>query len=63
MLKLNSIQTSPLIDPFEGNIQAFICEIPTEILKRVRQNWTKRMDYLVDHKLQTLNNMDRTHFL
>ena len=33
-------------DALENNIEAFIREIPAEILARVCQNWTKRMDHL-----------------
>ena len=32
------------IDALENNIDAFIPEIPAEMLERVCQNWTKRMD-------------------
>ena len=34
------------IDALENNIEAFICEIPAEMLGRVCQNCTKQMDYL-----------------
>ena len=34
------------IDILEDNIEAFIREIPTEMLERVCQNWIKRMDHL-----------------
>ena len=34
------------IDTLEENIEAFICEIPAEMLERVCQNRTKRMDHL-----------------
>ena len=34
------------IDALEDNIEAFIREIPAEILERVCQNWTKRIGYL-----------------
>ena len=34
------------IDALEDNIEAFIREIPAEMLERVCQNWTKRMDHL-----------------
>ena len=30
-------------DALKENIEAFICEIPAEMLKRVCKNWTKRM--------------------
>ena len=32
------------IDALEGNIEAFIRDIPAEMSERVCQNWTKRMD-------------------
>ena len=32
------------IDALEANIEAFIREIPAEMLESVCQNWTKRMD-------------------
>ena len=34
------------IDALEDNIVTFIREIPVEILEKVCQNWTKRMDHL-----------------
>ena len=34
------------IDALEDNIEAFIREIPAEMLERVCQNWTKRLDHL-----------------
>ena len=34
------------IDELEDNVEAFIRETPAEILERVCQNWTKRMDHL-----------------
>ena len=34
------------IDALEDNIEAFICEIPAEMLERVYQKWIKRMDHL-----------------
>ena len=34
------------ITGLEFNIEAFIREIPAEILERVCQNWTKRLDHL-----------------
>ena len=44
------------IDALEDNIEAFIREIPAEMLDRISQNATKRMD----HNLQTLNYRNRT---
>ena len=35
------------IDVLEDNIEAFIREIPAEMLARVCQNWTKRMNHLI----------------
>ena len=34
------------IDVLEDNIEALIHEISAEMLERVCQNWTKRMDHL-----------------
>ena len=34
------------IDALEEHIESFIHEIPAEILERVCEKWTKRMDYL-----------------
>jgi len=34
------------IDALDDNIEAFLREIPAEMLERVCQNWTKRMDHL-----------------
>ena len=39
------------IDALEDNIEAFIREIPAEMLERVCQNWTKRMGHLKRMKL------------
>ena len=44
------------MDALEDNIEAFIREIPVEMLERVCQNWSKWMHYLHE----TLNYMDRT---
>ena len=44
MLKLMSIHNTNSIDAVEDNIGTFIREIPAEMLNRVRQNWTKRME-------------------
>ena len=35
-----------LFNALENNIEAFICEIPVEMLERIYQNWTKLMDLL-----------------
>ena len=48
-------------DALEGNIEAFIREIPAEILKRVCQNWTKRMDYLKRSRGQHLHEIIFKH--
>ena len=56
------------IDALEDNRETFIGEIPAEMLERVRQNWTKRMDQLRRSRSQHLheiifkqfNYMDRT---
>ena len=34
------------IDALADNMEAFISEIPDEMLERVCQNWTKRMDHM-----------------
>ena len=34
------------MDALEDNIDAFICEIPAEMLERVCLNWTNRMNNL-----------------
>ena len=44
-----------LIDALEDNIEAFISEIPAEMLKRVSQNWTKLMDHLRRSRSQHLH--------
>ena len=33
------------IDALEDNIEAFIREIPADMLERICQSWTKRMDH------------------
>ena len=42
------------IDGIEDNIEAFIREIPVEMLERVCQNWTKRMDHFKRRRGQNL---------
>ena len=34
------------VEIFKDNIEAFIREIPAEMLERAWQNWTKRMNHL-----------------
>ena len=55
MLQLMVIQTSPSMDALEDNIEAFIREIPTEMLATVCQNWTKWMDHLKRSHAQHLH--------
>ena len=54
------------IDELEDNIEGFICEIPAEMLERVCQNWTKRMEqlkqYLHEIIFSTLNYMHRSEY-
>ena len=54
MLKLMSIQPAS-IDALEHNIEAFIREVPAEMLERVCQNWTKWMDHLKRSRGQHLH--------
>ena len=39
----------------EGNTEVFISDIPAEMLERVYQNWTMRMDYLKRSRGQHLH--------
>ena len=48
------------IDALEDNIEAFILEIPAEMLGRVCQNWTKRLDHLEGSRGQHLQHLERT---
>ena len=48
------------IDALEDNIEAFIRKIRAEMLERVCQNWTKRMEHLKRNRGQHWNSMDRT---
>ena len=47
----------------EDNIEAFICKISTEILERVCQNWTTRMDDLKRSRDQHLHEVILKHFI
>ena len=49
------------IDALEDSIEAFIREIPAEMLERVCQNWTKRMDHLERSRAQHLHEMIFKH--
>ena len=49
------------IDALEGNIEAFIHEIPAEMLERVCQNWTKLMDHLRGSRGQHLHELVFKH--
>ena len=42
-------------DALDENIEAFIPEIPAEVLERVLQNWTKRMNHLRRRRGQYLH--------
>ena len=46
---------------FEDKIEAFIREIPAEILKRICQNWTQRMDHLRRSRGQDLHEIIFKH--
>ena len=46
---------SASIDALEDNIEAFIREIPAEMLEIVCQNWTKRMEHLKCNRGQHLH--------
>ena len=48
-------------DVLEGDSKPFIREIPAEILERVCQNWTKRMDYLRRSRGQHLHEIIFKH--
>ena len=43
------------VDALKDNIEAFIREIPAEMLQRVCQNWTKRMENLKRSRGQHLH--------
>ena len=43
------------IDALEDNIEAFIRKISAEMLERVCQNWTNRMDHLKRSRGQHLH--------
>ena len=49
------------IDALEDNIEAFVREIPAEMLGRVYQNWTKRMDHLMRSRGQHLHEIIFKH--
>ena len=49
------------IDVLEDNIEAFIRQIPTEMLERVCQNWTKRIDHLRRSRGQHLHEIIFKH--
>ena len=49
------------IDALEYNIEAFIREIPAEMLEKVCQNWTKRMDHLKRSRGQHLHEIIFKH--
>lgn len=44
MLKFMTTQSNTAL---KGTVEAFVCEISTELLERVCQNWIKRMDRLM----------------
>ena len=43
------------VDALEDNIEAFIREITAEMVERVCQNWTRRMDRLIRSRGQYLH--------
>ena len=45
------------IDALKDNIEAFIREIPAEMLERAYQNWTMRMDHLNRSRDQHLHDI------
>ena len=49
------------IDALEANIEAFIREIPADMLERVCQNWTLRMGHLQWIRGQHLNEIIFKH--
>ena len=49
------------IDALEDNIEAFIREIRAEMLERLCQNWTKRMDHLKRSRVQHLHDIFFKH--
>ena len=49
------------IDALEDNLEAFIREIPAEMLERLCQNWTKRMDHLKRSRSQHLHEVIFKH--
>ena len=49
------------MDALEDNIEAFIREITAEMLERVYQNWTKRMDHLKRSRGQHLHEIIFKH--
>ena len=52
-----------LIDALEDNIDAFIREIPAEMLERVSQNWNKRLDHLQRSRGQHLHEISFKHYM
>ena len=52
---------STSIGALEDNIEAFIHEIPAEMLQRIGQNWTKRMDHLMSSRSQHLHEIIFKH--
>ena len=49
------------IDALEDNIKTFIHEIQAEMLERLSQNWTKRMDHLISSRGQHLHEINFKH--
>ena len=49
------------IDSLEDNIEAFIRDIPAEMLESACQNWTKRMDRLKRSRGQHLDEIIFKH--
>ena len=51
----------PSIAALEDTIEAFIRAIPAEMLERICQNWTKRMDHLKRSRCQHLHEIIFKH--
>ena len=54
-LLLNNMENFENFNLLEDNIDAFNCEMPAEMLERVYQNWTKRMNLLRRSRRQYLH--------
>ena len=50
-----------MVDALEANIEEFIREIPSDMLERVCQNWTQRMNHLRRSRGQHLHEIIFKH--